>query len=83
MKTTVEISDPLFRRIKRLAAERHTTVRALLEAALRRYTESGAGAQKEGFRLRKRTFRGRGLQPGLKEEDWPDIRRRAYGDRGG
>lgn len=83
MKTTVEISDPLLRRIKRLAAEKHTTVRALLDAALRQFVGGGAGKSGRGFRLRKRTFRGRGLQPGLGEDRWAEIRHRAYGDRGG
>ena len=35
MRTTVEISDELATRAKRLAAERNTTLRALIEESLR------------------------------------------------
>jgi predicted transcriptional regulator len=35
MRTTIEISDDLAKRAKRLAATRHTTLRALIEESLR------------------------------------------------
>lgn len=83
MKTTIEISDPLLAAAKRVAIKRNTTLRAVVEVALRRYleaTESGAQARP---RLRRCTFRGRGLQPGIAEGDWSTIRGLAYAGRGG
>ena len=80
MKTTIEISDPLLRQAKRIASRERTTVRALVEQGLRReLAERRRGA---GFRLRRVTFRGRGLQPGL-DYSWSRLSALAYEGRGG
>ena len=83
MKTTIEISDALLRAAKRLAAERDTTLRAIVETALRRHLEAASHPAAARPRLRRHSFRGRGLQPGLSESDWAAIRERAYEGRGG
>jgi Arc/MetJ family transcription regulator len=83
MKTTIEISDALLAAAKRAAAEQSTTFRTIVEVALRRYLETTGGGTQERPRLRRCTFRGRGLQPGLSESDWAAIRERAYEGRGG
>lgn len=83
MKTTIEISDALLRAAKRRAAERDTTLRAIVETALRRYLEAAAEPAEARPRLRRHSFRGRGLRPGLSESDWAAIRERAYEGRGG
>jgi len=83
MKTTVEISDILLRAAKRMAAERGTMLRTIVETALRRYIEAASDPAGGRPRLRRHTFRGRGLQPGLCESDWSAIRERAYERRGG
>ena len=83
MKTTVEISDALLQAAKRMAAERNTTLRTIIEAALRRHLEAAADEARTPPRLRRHSFRGRGLQPGLSESDWATIRERAYESRGG
>jgi len=83
MKTTIEISDALFRAAKRMAAERNTTLRTILETALRRHLEAASDQAQARPCLRRHSFRGRGLQPGLSESDWPAIRERAYKGRGG
>jgi Arc/MetJ family transcription regulator len=80
MKTTIEISDPLLRRAKRIAARERTTVRALVEQGLRR--ELAERRRSGGFRLRQVTFRGKGLQPGL-EYSWERLGALAYEGRGG
>jgi copper homeostasis protein CutC len=36
MKTTIELSDALFHSAKELTSKSHTTIRALVEAGLRR-----------------------------------------------
>ncbi len=82
MKTTIEISDPLLRRAKRLAAKRGTTLRAVIEDALR--TELAAlEAGTAGAGVRTHTFTGRGLKAGLAWGDWSAIRALAYEGRGG
>jgi len=82
MKTTIEISDLLFRRAKKLAAKRGTTLKAVLEDALR--TElAAAEAAAAGPSVRTHTFGGRGLQAGLAWGDWATVRSLAYEGRGG
>jgi hypothetical protein len=66
-----------------LAAERDTTLRTIVETALRHYIEATSNPVDGRPRLRRRTFGGRGLQPGLSESDGAAIRERACGGRGG
>ena len=80
MKTTIELSDALLHTARQVAAERRTTLRSIIELALRQYLDSHAQTSP---RLRRHTFRGRGLQAGLSEGDWAAIRERAYEGRGG
>jgi len=82
MKTTIDIADPLLRRAKQLAARRQTTLKAVVEAALRAALEADAGGRR-GVPLRTHTFGGRGLQAGLNWDDWNALRALAYEDRGG
>ena len=82
MKTTVEISNPLFREARRLAQERGTTFRAVVESALRREIEAER-APKKRFRLRKVSFRGEGVQPGIDLSNWDQIRSLIYEGHGG
>jgi Bacterial antitoxin of type II TA system, VapB len=82
MKTTIEISDALLDEIRKLAAREGTTVRALVEQGLRHVVTERrrrAGA----FRLRKASFKGAGLQPGVMATSWERIREMAYEARGG
>jgi len=81
MKTTMDISDGLLAEAKRLAAKKRITFRALMESALREKLESERSTAKP-FKLRKHTFRGKGLQPGLTEGNWGEIRERIYEGRG-
>ncbi|MSP61931.1 MAG: DUF2191 domain-containing protein [Myxococcales bacterium] len=81
MKTTIEIASPLLQEAKAVAAEERTTVRALVEQGLR---EVLAERRKRArFRLRKASFRGRGLHPDAAEGSWERIRDLAYSGRGG
>ena len=80
MKTTVEISDSLLREVKSLAARDHTTVRALVEEGLRRIAAERQRAKP--FKLRKVSFRGKGLQPRMAGASWQQIRDAAYKGRG-
>lgn len=81
MKTTIDIADPLLREARRLAAKEGVTVKALVEQGLRRViAEKKTGGV---FRLRKASFRGKGLQAGAKEAGWDRLRALAYQGRGG
>ena len=82
MKTTVEISDPLLAAAKKLAREERTTVRALLEAGLRHVLDERERRQRP-FRLRRATFKGKGLHPDVRDGSWERIRDRIYEGRGG
>ncbi len=66
---------------KKLAAKEGTTIRAYVEQGLRRIV---AERKSRGqFRLRKATFKGKGLQPGVKDATWERIREAIYQGRGG
>jgi hypothetical protein len=82
MKTTVDIADPILRRAKQLAARRHTTLKAVIEDALRHALQADT-RQARPPRLRTHTFRGYGLQPGVSWHDWNTLRALAYEGRGG
>lgn len=80
MKTTIDIADPLLEAAKKTAAREGTTLRALVELGLRQVIDSRK--RNTAFRLRKASFRGKGLQPAAKELSWEQMRELAYGDRG-
>ena len=81
MKTTVEIPDSLLDEAKKVAARQDTTLRVLIIEGLRRVLveRKRTGA----FRLRKATFRGKGLKPDMAGAPWERIREMAYEKRGG
>ena len=81
MKTTLEISDPLLREARKLAARDRTTLRALVEQGLRRVVAEKQ--QRNTFKLRKASFKGRGLRPELQDAAWERVRDIAYEGRGG
>jgi len=80
MKTTVDISDSLLAEARRVAARDGVTLRALIERGLYQVVrERTAGSP---FKLRRASFRGKGLQPEFAEGSWERIRDAAYRDRG-
>jgi hypothetical protein len=81
MKTTLDISDPLLREVRKLAARERTTLRALVEQGLRHVVAENK--RKPAFRLRKASFKGRGLRSELGDAQWDRIRDLAYEGRGG
>jgi hypothetical protein len=80
MKTTLDISDPLLREARKLAARERTTLRALVEQGLRQVVTEKR--QKAEFRLRKASFKGRGLRAELADAGWQKVRDLAYEGRG-
>lgn len=80
MKTTLEISDPLLGEARKLAARDRTTLRALVEQGLRHVV---AEKQRQAdFRLRKASFKGKGLRKDVADAGWPRLRELAYEGRG-
>lgn len=79
MKTTLEISDPLLREARKVAARERTTLRALVEQGLRQIVVQKR--QQSEFRLRDASFKGHGLQGELADATWEQIRDHAYGSR--
>jgi hypothetical protein len=81
MKTTIEISDALLEEAKRTANREHTTLRRLVEQGLRQVLVQRR--RREHFRLRKATFKGKGLSAEASGGDWNRLRELAYEGRGG
>jgi hypothetical protein len=81
MKTTLDIPAPLLREARKLAARKRTTLRALVERGLRRVIAEDK--RRPRFRLRDGSFKGRGLQPGLRSAGWEQLRDLIYEGRGG
>jgi hypothetical protein len=68
MKITMELSDDLWAAANQLAALEKTTVKALVEEGLRKVIKERQ--QCACFRLRRVTFKGRGLQPHPAAAPW-------------
>lgn len=81
MKTTVEISDSLFEEARKVAHRDRTTLKVLVEMGLRKVISDRK--RRKGFRLRKVTFKGNGLQSHLAGASWDQIRELSYEGRGG
>jgi hypothetical protein len=81
MKTTIEIPDSLLAALRKTAAREGVTMRELVEEGVRRALDARRGGD-EPFRLRKASFKGQGLQPGLDGTSWQRIRDLAYEGRG-
>jgi hypothetical protein len=80
VKTTVEISDSLLREARAVAAREGVTLRTLIERGLHRVL---AEARRDApFKLRRASFKGRGLQRELRGASWDTLRDLIYQDRG-
>lgn len=80
MKTTIEIATPVLEEAKRLARKEGVTLRVLVEEGLR--TVVAARGARKGFRLKDAGFAGTGVQPGMEEGRWFEVRDLIYEGRG-
>ena len=81
MKTTIEISDPLFEQAKQVAARDGTTLRALVEQGLRQVLKEPAN--RKPFKFKPVVFDGGGgMRPEVAAGGWPAIRDILYEGRG-
>jgi hypothetical protein len=81
MKTTLDISEPLLREARKIAAHDGTTLRELVEQGLRKIIADRKTAPP--FRLRKASVKGEGLTAEWRNADWDEIRDFTYKGRGG
>lgn len=81
MKTTIQLPDSLLKEARKVAREEHTTMKALIEAGLRRVISEHK--QRERFKLRNATFKGKGLHPDFEGVAWATLRGATYEGRGG
>jgi hypothetical protein len=79
MKTSVDLEPEILARARRVAEARGTTLDALIADGLR-YVLGTQDMPATAYRLRKRSFGGDGLQPGLSHSDWNALRALAYGE---
>ncbi|MGD0694376.1 MAG: type II toxin-antitoxin system VapB family antitoxin [Terriglobia bacterium] len=79
MKLTVEISDLLLKQARRLASKEYTTLKALVQEGLRRLI---AARSPKPFKLRKVSFKGKGLHPEMADVSWERIRDAIYEGHG-
>lgn len=80
MKTTIEIPDSILKEARKLASREGTTVKALVVERVQKVISE---RKRPGtFKLRKATFKGKGLQPHLDGASWERIRDLAYEGRG-
>jgi hypothetical protein len=80
MKTTVEISDTLLREVRELAAREGVTLRTLVERGLHRIVAETKDSAP--FKLRRASFKGKGLQAEISQASWDGVRDLIYRDRG-
>lgn len=80
MKTTLEISTPLLRRARKVAARERTTLRALVEEGLAKSLEIRATKSAKIPPLV--VVQGRGLTPEFAAGGWEKIRAAIYEGRG-
>jgi hypothetical protein len=80
MKTTIEIAAPVLEEAKRLARQEGVTLRVLVEEGLR--TVLATRGSRKGFRLKDAGFKGKGVQPGVEEGRWSEMRDLIYEGRG-
>lgn len=61
MKTTIEVSDALFKSAKQLAQRNQTTLRAVIEDGLRRVLSDQPVKAKPAFKLHDASVRGKAI----------------------
>jgi hypothetical protein len=81
MKVTLDISGSLLHEARKVAAREGTTLRVLVEQGLQRVVVEKK--RRPAFRLRKASFKGRGLRAELRDVEWERLRDLAYDARGG
>ena len=77
MKTTLEISDNLLRRAKKVAHEQNLTLRSIVEEGLEATLEKRG--QQSNDRIHPIITGGKGLRKEFQGKSWESLRNAAYG----
>jgi hypothetical protein len=78
MKTTIDIADAVFTEAQKLAAKEETTLKALVNEALRKLLRDRQ--IRTPFQLKDGSFKGgNGFQPDFENASWAEIRAASYG----
>jgi hypothetical protein len=80
MNTTIEISNPLLKEARNLAAREGVTLSMLVERGLSRVV--GDAKNPTAFKLRRVVFKGSGLQAEFRDTSWEPLSEAAYKGRG-
>ena len=80
MKTTIDISDNLFRQVKALSRRESVTIRELTEEGLVLMLQRRK--QQTSRRVTPVTFKGKGLTPEFQNASWEALRDVVYSGRG-
>jgi hypothetical protein len=72
IKIAIEIAEMLLEDAERIATRDGVTLRTLVESGLRR--ELAERRQPTAFRLRRASFKGKGLQPAARGLTWDQLR---------
>ena len=80
MKTTIEISDALLSEVRKIAAREGVTLRTLVERGIHRVVAEAK--RRSRFKLRRASFKGKGLRPDLRDATWDKLRDLAHDHRG-
>lgn len=81
MRTSVDLSEAVLQRAKKLAKQRKTSMRALIEEGLRLLSDRQEAVSR--YRLVDCSYGEGGMQPGIASEDWATLRDLVYEGRGG
>jgi hypothetical protein len=81
MKTTIDISDGLYQRCKKLIQKEHTSMRSLVEEGLEIVVERHE--HPIPFEFSPATFGGAGMRQEFVSGGWNAIEEEIYKDRGG
>ena len=81
MKTTIELSDNLFARARKLAREERKTLRAIVEEGLALALD--AHDSRRAPKIKPVVFDGKGLSAEFRQASWHRLREVIYAGRGG
>jgi len=80
MRTSVDMPDDILEEARAIAGSQKTTLRSLMEEGLRWVIQQRKKPRR--FRLRDAAVGGKGLQPGIREGSWQELREMIYRGRG-
>ena len=79
MKTTIDIADPLFKQVQRLASNEGKTFRNLVEEGLQSVIKKRQDKSLKPFKLRDGSFKGQGMSQEFEQAPWSAIRDLIHG----